>query len=205
MPVPTIIPMSLLEALRNLDTPVEDGLEEVAGEIVSKRLGLSPTVAAQIARYQDATRRGDPVSVDEAVGVFRLAGRRPDAPLVFADGGRRVARYAARLAPFPVRALIRVGPSAMTRGIGARTAARLARRILEVDLMLHEHHAEASAHRTLSVLALPDGSACGYYAAAVNELLRLLTGFEGAMLHEECRAQGGHWCRWRGTQVGGYD
>ncbi len=48
--IPTIIPMSLLEALRNLDTPVEDGLEELAGEIVNKRLGLSQTVAAQIAR-----------------------------------------------------------------------------------------------------------------------------------------------------------
>ena len=77
MSVPTIIPMSLLEALRNLDTPVEDGLEELAGEIVAKRLGLSSTVAAQIARYQDQVRRGEPVSVDEAVSVFRLAGRRP--------------------------------------------------------------------------------------------------------------------------------
>ena len=41
LPVHAIIPLSLLEALRNLDTPVEDGLEELAGEIVSKRLGLS--------------------------------------------------------------------------------------------------------------------------------------------------------------------
>ena len=58
LPVHAIIPMSLLEALRNLDTPVEDGLEELAGEIVSKRLGLSATVAAQITRYQEAARRG---------------------------------------------------------------------------------------------------------------------------------------------------
>ena len=55
---PAIIPLSLLEALRNLDTPVEDGLEELAGEIVAKRLGLSGTVAAQIQRYQSAFQRG---------------------------------------------------------------------------------------------------------------------------------------------------
>jgi len=41
--VPAIVPLSLLEALRNVDAPVEDGLEELAGEVVSKRLGLSAT------------------------------------------------------------------------------------------------------------------------------------------------------------------
>ena len=64
--VHAIIPLSLLEAIRNLDTPVEDGLEELAGEMVSKRLGLSPTVAAQIARYQDTARKDGKVSVEEA-------------------------------------------------------------------------------------------------------------------------------------------
>jgi hypothetical protein len=28
--VPALIPLSLLEAIRNLDTPVEDGLDELA-------------------------------------------------------------------------------------------------------------------------------------------------------------------------------
>jgi hypothetical protein len=87
--VPPIVPLSLLEALRNLDTPVEDGLDELAGEIVSKRLGLSSTVAAQIQRYQYALRRGGRVPLDECVAVFRLVSRRPDAALVFADAGGR--------------------------------------------------------------------------------------------------------------------
>jgi hypothetical protein len=94
--VPAILPLSLLEAIRNLDTPVEDGLEELAEEIVVRRLGLSPTVAAQIQRYRQAAEREGRVYLDEAVSVLRLVGRRPDAPLVFADGGRRAARYAAR-------------------------------------------------------------------------------------------------------------
>ena len=79
---PAVVPLSLLEALRNLDTPVGDGLEELAGEIVAKRFGLSGTVAAQIQRYQDAYRRGLPVPLDETVGVFGLVGRRPGAALV---------------------------------------------------------------------------------------------------------------------------
>jgi len=35
------------------------------------------------------------------------------------------------------------------------------------------------------------------YAAAFAELLRLLVGFEGAMLHVACRATGGDRCEWR--------
>ena len=44
----SLIPLSLLEAIRNLDTPLDDGLNELAGETVSKRLGLSSTIAQQI-------------------------------------------------------------------------------------------------------------------------------------------------------------
>jgi hypothetical protein len=37
--VPALIPLSLLEAIRNLDTPVEDGLDELAKEMVVGRQG----------------------------------------------------------------------------------------------------------------------------------------------------------------------
>jgi len=203
--VPTIIPMSLLEALRNLDTPVEDGLEELAGEIVAKRLGLSSTVAAQIARYQDQVRRGEPVSVDEAVSVFRLAGRRPDAALVFADAGRRAARYAGRSAPVLARAATRLVPGGLGRSLGAGAAQRAARKVLGLELTVGESGAMAEIAKPLSILALPEGEACAFYASALAELLRLLTGFEGAMVHEQCRGKGDDSCRWRATAVGGYD
>jgi hypothetical protein len=203
--VPTIVPLSLLEALRNLDTPVEDGLEELAGEIVSKRLGLSATVAAQIARYQEQVRKGEPVTVDEAVSVFRLAGRRPDAQLVFADAGRRAARHAARSGPVLSRAAVRIAPGGLGRSIGAGAAIRAARRILGLELRVEAAGASAELAKPLSVLALPDGSGCTFYAAALAELLRVLTGFEGAMVHERCRGRGDSSCLWRATPVGGYE
>src|SRR5512134_3759214 len=117
---PAIVPLSLLEALRNLDTPVEDGLEELAGEIVAKRFGLSGTVAAQIQRYQDAYRRGLPIPLEETVAVFRLVGRRPDAALVYADAGRRAARYAARSTKLGMRLLLRASPRPLRRKLGTR-------------------------------------------------------------------------------------
>ena len=49
----------------------------------------------------------------------------------------------------------------------------------------------------LSIVAVPDGAACAFYGAAWGELLRLLAGFEGAILHEQCRARGDQACVWR--------
>lgn len=195
--------MSLLEALRNLDTPVEDGLEELAGEMVNKRLGLSQTVAAQIARYQEAVKKGEPVSLDEAVSVFRLAGRRPDAALVFADAGRRAARYASKGGIGHAAAAVL--PGALGRSVGGRAAANAAKRVLGVDMQVKENGAEAVNPTPLSILALPDGAGCAFYGSALAELLRVLTGFEGAMVHERCRGRGDDACRWRATAVGGYD
>src|SRR5947208_8559152 len=76
--------------------PVEDGLSEFAEELLSKRLGLSNTVAMQLAQYEAMVRRdarADPAHVE---ALLRLVGRRPDADLVFADAGRRAARRAVR-------------------------------------------------------------------------------------------------------------
>ena len=49
----------------------------------------------------------------------------------------------------------------------------------------------------LSIEALPTGEACVFYGSVYQELLRLLTGFEGALLHEACRARGEEACVWR--------
>ena len=203
--VHAIIPLSLLEALRNLDTPVDDGLEEVAGEIVSKRLGLSATVAAQIGRYQEDVARGRQVALDEAVAVFRLAGRRPDSNLVFADAGRRAARYATRENVLPVRALVAATPGVVSRRIGARAAATAARRVLRAELHTRDSGVEARVLSPLSIRAVPDGGACGFYSAAFGELLRCLTGFEGAVIHEKCRGRGEEGCRWKTTVAEAYE
>ncbi len=201
---PAIVPLSLLEALRNLDTPVGDGLEEVAGEIVAKRFGLSSTVAAQIRRYEDAYRRGLPVPLDETVGVFRLVGRRPDAALVYADAGRRAARYAARGVSLPARLLLATMPGFIRRRVGARAAIRAARRVFSGSLVIRGRSAEATMARPLSLLALPEGQACSFYGAAFAELLRALTGFEGAMVHMRCRGRGDDTCRWQAAAAEGY-
>jgi hypothetical protein len=203
--VPALVPLSLLEAIRNLDTPVEDGLDELAEEIVVRRLGLSPTVAAQIQRYRAAVEREGTVDLDEVVSVLRLVSRRADAGLVFADAGRRAARYAARSRGRSARTFARMSPAAVARRISLRVAARLARQVFGGELRAPAHDTEVRMADPLSILAVPDGAACTFYGAAYGELLRCLTAFEGAMLHERCRSRGDDACVWRSAAAEVYE
>jgi hypothetical protein len=203
--VPALIPLSLLEAIRNLDTPVEDGLDELAEEIAVRRLGLSPTVAAQIQRYRQTAERDGGVDADEAISVLRLVGRRADAPLVFADAGRRAARYAARTHARPAWTLSRVAAGGLSRRIAQRSATHLARRAFGGDLLPAADGVQVRMAEPLSFKALPDGSACDFYGAAYGELLRRLTGFEGAMLHDQCRARGHEACVWQSAAAEIYE
>jgi hypothetical protein len=199
--ISAFIPLSLLEAIRNLDTPLEDGLDELSPEIVSKRLGLSPTVAAQIERYRSDAEKQVPVGEAEAVSVFRLVGRRPDAALVFADAGRRAARYAARSAP----ALLKVAPGGVGRSMADRAARRAARLAFAAEMKTAAPGAQVRMAAPLSIAAWPGGEACGFYSAAFGELLRTLTGFEGAMRHDACRGRGDPACQWQAEQAESYE
>jgi predicted hydrocarbon binding protein len=55
----------------------------------------------------------------------------------------------------------------------------------------------ARVRDALAIRATPDGAACVLYSAAFAELLRLLMGFESAMLHTACRSGGVDRCEWR--------
>ncbi len=198
--VPALIPLSLLEALRNLDTPVEDGMDELAEEIVVRRLGLSPTVAAQIQRYRQSAERGGRVDTDEVLSVLRLVGRRPDAALVFADAGRRAARYAARSRGRSSRTLARMSPRGVARRIAMRSVIRLVRTYFDGEVSDRAPEVEFRMGAPLSIVALPGGEACLFYGSVYLELLRGLTGFEGALLHQSCLARGQEACVWR-TEV----
>jgi hypothetical protein len=202
--IPAFLPLSLLEALRNLDTPVEDGLEVMAKDIVARRLGLSDTVAAQIERYRYAADREGTVADDELVSVLRLVGRRPDAPLVFADAGRRAARYAVR-ASGGARALARVSPGVLGQRLARRATRRLAATYFRGEMAAKGPEPEVRMLRPLSIGAIPDGSACVFFGAAYGELLRGLVGFEGTMVHEQCEGRGDQACLWRGHRGGDYE
>lgn len=180
----------------------------MADEMVAKRLGLSPTVALQIERYQASASRKQPVPEEEVILIFRLVGRRPDAALVYADAGRRAARYVVRTAGRGTRVMLGVLPGGLGRGAGRSAAARLSQSRLGVELERHAHsHGETITARVTETLATKSGYAgtgCAFYSAALAELLRMTSGFEGAMVHEHCRGAGEAYCSWRAAEPGGY-
>ena len=191
--VHSIVPLAVLEAVKNLDTPVEDGLTEFADELLVKRLGLSPTVQMQLAEFEQLVRKDARVEPAHVEALLRLVGRRPDADLVFADAGRRAARRAVRRMSGVSRLAAHTAPQLFGHG-AARRAARV---VLGAELGREHRLPVARVTDPIAIQATPDGAACGFYGAGLVELLRLLVGYEGAMLHVACRARGGAGCEWR--------
>ncbi len=185
-----IVPLSLLEAMRRLDAPVADALDEVHGELTAKRFGLNRTVATEIARLERLVRRDASVSGDELQALIRLVARRPDAALVFSDAGRRAARHAVARLPGAVRALRRTLPVGLARRLVARTAERILGLAVRWEAAGPAAEFRAGRHRD-------PGPACAFFGAALAELLRQLIVFHGAMLHVSCRARGDAACLWR--------
>jgi hypothetical protein len=196
-----ILPLAVLEAMRNLDSPTDEEAAEYVDELLKKRLGLSDTVAAQIARYDLGARRGRPVATEEFEQILRLAGRRPDAALVFADAGRRASRRAMAELPVVTRWSARYLPRPIRRRIGFRAARRCLRGVFAVGLVREGGGVVAQIPHGMPVRATADGSACGFYAAALAELLRQLMSFDGAVRHARCRAHGDERCEWRTTEA----
>ena len=192
-----VFPLSLLEAMRSFDRPVEDGVDASNYETRVRRLGQSPTVATQIERYRDLAKGGAAVPAEEVAAVFRLVGRRADAELVLAGAGRRAARHAARSAGLPFRVLRWSAPRGLRSWLGLRDAIRLSQRVFGARLAMGTGGPEAEmAARFSPALRLGEG-ACTFHGAALHELLRFLTGFEGALVHESCCGRGDDVCRWR--------
>ncbi len=194
--VHAIIPLAVLEAMRSLDLPAPDGGEYYA-ELVRRRLGMSLTVAKQIDRYAALAEKDARVAAEEAVQLLRLAGRRADAALVFADAGRRAATLAVARVGAPSRLLRRALPGALGNRVGCALALRAIRSIFDLDVRRDGDAVVAETAHPPSVSATANGTACGLYGSAVAAVLRALTDFDGAVLHDECRARGGPACRWR--------
>jgi len=201
----SILPLAVLEAMRHLDSPRDEAAAEYVDELLKKRLGLSATVAAQIARYELSARRDLGVPPEELEQILRLASRRTDAALVFADGGRRAARRALERTGGLTRWTARHLPRFARRLVGFRAARRAAREVFGARLAREGRRGGAAVTATdaTAVRATPDGAACAFFAAAFAELLRQLVDFDGGMLHSACRARGDARCEWRSTGPGG--
>ena len=196
-PLNALLPLSLLEAVRAMDTPNSELDAELVHELRNKRFGLSETVHAQIRRYNEMVRKPQRVQYDEVLALSRLIGRRPDADLVFREAGRRLARTAlSELSTTARRAALSL-PAMLGRPIALRQLRRMSRDFLNGKLQRQGSAIVLEVLAPVSADAAPRSAGCGLYEAALREALLTLAGAEGMVEHVACRARGDAACQWR--------
>jgi len=194
--VDALLPLSLLEAVRDVDTP-GDLDSEFVDELRNKRLGLSDTVYLQIKRYADAVRKRQRTAQDESVALAKLIGRRPDAEAVFRAAGRYLARESyGTINPF-ARKVLRLLPSVVARPLALRRARAIAGRYANGTVRRVGGYVLLDVPRSVTLNTAPASIGCSYYEAMLRELLRLLIGGVGSVDHVRCAGRGEGTCEWR--------
>lgn len=195
--VDALFPLSLLEAVRNVDTPIDQLDTEYVDELRNKRFGLSDTVYTQIKRHSEAVRKGQRTGSDEVIGLAKLIGRRPDAEAVFRAAGRYTARQSYQTVSLINRRLMRLLPAAVARPLAFRYAKKIAARYLGGNMRKVGSFLMVDVPRSITLGTAPGSVGCTYYEAAVRELLERLIGSIGAVEHVRCAARGEGTCEWR--------
>lgn len=195
--VDALLPLSLLEAVRDVDTP-EGVLEaEFVDELRNKRFGLSDTVYTQIKRYSEAVRKNQRTAQDEAVALARLIGRRPDAEAVLRAAGRFLAREAYMTVSPVTRRLLRLLPSFIARPMALRRVRRLAHRYLNASVRRVGTYILLEVPRSVTLGVAPGSTGCAFYESTLREMLRLLVGTTGSVEHTRCEGRHEGSCEWR--------
>lgn len=194
--VDALLPLSLLEAVRDVDTPGDLDAEYV-DELRNKRFGLSDTVYSQIKRYTEAVRRRQRTPQDESVALAKLIGRRPDAEAVFRAAGRYLARKSYSTISPVTRRLLRLLPTFIARPWALRRARRLSARHLNGTVRRVGGHVLLDVPRSVTLGTAPGSIGCTFYESALRELLRLLIGSVGSVDHVRCDGRGEGTCEWR--------
>jgi predicted hydrocarbon binding protein len=191
------IPLSLLEAIRRIDTPEDQVDAEYVPELRNKRLGLSETVYTQIRRYSEATRRGQKIPFAEASGLGTLIGRRPDSSELFVSAGKILANDVYQSISRPVRGYIGTMPGVLARPVALRQLKRIGTELFGGSLQRKGSHVSLRITDSVTVDGAPDSAGCAFYEAALGELLRLLINGGGQVEHVQCVQRDEGACEWR--------
>ena len=186
------LPLSLLEAVRVVDTPEGNVEAEYIEELRTKRLGLSDTVFAQIRRYGDAVRRNERTVRNEAAALARLIGRRSDAHRVFDSAGSLLAHEAVQTISLARRAAIRRLPGMMARPLALTATRRIAKRYLDATV----ERVGATVILAVRDPVTIEGSAIAgfaFYASAFATVLEELTGTPAVVTRIDGAERGQRW------------
>ena len=190
------IPLSLLEAIRRIDTPEDQTDTEYVPELRNKRLGLSDTVYTQIRRYNDAMKRGQRIPFAEAEGLGTLIGRRPDAAELFRSAGSIFANDLYQSLSATTRGTIRLMPRFISRPMALKQLTQIVDRYFGGTLARNDSSLSLRIPESVTVNGSADSGGCVFYEEALRELLRLLVSESGDVEHVRCAQRGEGDCEW---------
>ena len=191
------IPLSLLEAIRRIDTPMDPTDTEYVTELRNKRLGLSDTVYTQIRRYTDAMKRGQRIPFAEAEGLGTLIGRRPDAAALFHTAGEILADAVYDSISPTTRGTIRTLPNFMSRPVALRQIRDASEKFFEGTLERTGSFLTLKVPDSVTVNGAPHSAGCVFYETAFRQLLKKLVGAGEQVDHVHCAQRGEGVCEWR--------
>jgi len=191
------IPLSLLEAIRRIDTPDDQIDAEYVPELRNKRLGLSDTVYTQIRRYSEAIKRGQKIPFVEASGLGTLIGRRPDSDELFVSAGKILAHDIYESISPTKRGTIRLMPGFIARPVALSQLQFIAVNFLGGILEKSGSFIELRIPDSVTVNGAPKSAGCAFYESAFRELLRLLVNGGGQVDHIHCVQRNEGVCEWR--------
>jgi hypothetical protein len=185
------VALALLEALRDMDRPVEVLDEEDVTLTMPRRFGLSGVVDAQIRRYEREARHGRRIPAAEVDDLIRLATRRDDSDELFIRVGRSLT--AADGAPawrkiFPERVVLPWVRKRVRRRLKSLFGERI------VSAARGRFALEASSD--LFLVADPGGGACALVTGLSQAILDAYAPGAGEVAHVSCRARGQGRCVW---------
>lgn len=191
------IPLSLLEAIRRIDTPQDQTETEYVPELRNKRLGLSDTVYTQIRRYSDALKRGQRIPFAEAEGLGTLIGRRPDSRELFRSAGLILANDIYQSMSPTARGTMKVLPGFLSRPMALKRLTAIVEKYFGGTLERHGSFLLMKIAESVTVNGSTGSEGCVVYEEALGELLRLLVRDRGVIEHVHCEQRNEGACEWR--------
>jgi len=191
------VALVLLKTLQRLDLPEEVLLDENLNETLPRRLGLSPVVYAQVRRFEEEERKGRHLSESEAVDLFHLISRRPDASRVFHDVGLNLAEGLKE----GWRSILK--GSWAVRQAGRRSVAVTASLFGRGLLTRIPKTGDLEVRHPFLLNVDAKGSACALITGLLEGVARVSGGRGGLTMEKvACRARGDDRCAWRMAERG---
>lgn len=197
---PRVLPvfgLTLLEVLRDQDSPSEVLQDENVSVTMPRRLGLSDVIDKQIRSYRDKVRQRVRMSDEEVRDLMRLVVRRPDARQVFSLAGAKLAGGGPGAAP---RGLGRLMPRGLGLRMARRDTAKGLYRLFGRSMGGFAHGPFAMEGRGLLFHESDEsGAACHFVTGYCQAALDRRVGADYQVIHAQCQSLGDPTCRWTVT------